>query len=158
MVVAGLFVGWIGKRLGNNNALLVGSASVVASLLLLAFATDVSLIYASNFVRGCSQVVIFASSYAIASGLIPPERRAKLFAVFNATFFLSWGIAGTLIVGPLIDMLIAFGYAEVFSYQMAFVVAAVMTSIGILIQEVLSMVCRTPAHSHKPHKSRWLRK
>ena len=64
---------------------------------------------------------------------MPPKLRAKLFAVYNTTFFLSWGIPGSLITGPLIDFLINNGRGEVFAYQMAFLVGALMCLIGILI-------------------------
>jgi hypothetical protein len=70
--------------------------------------------------------------HAVASVLIPPKKHAKLFSIFNATYFLSWGIAGTFIAGPITDMLLAYGASEVFPYQMAFVSSAIMTLIGFL--------------------------
>jgi MFS family permease len=112
----------------------------VGSLLLLATANNLTLIYISNFLRGCSEVVVLASSYAFASMLIPPEKRAKLFSIFNATFFLSWGIAGTFIAGPITDILMAYGASEVFSYKMAFVSSAIMTLIGFFIQGFLLFI------------------
>jgi len=90
--------------------------------------------------RGWSEVMILASSYAFASILIPPEKRAKFFAIFNATYFLSWGIPGTFIAGPITDLLLAHRASEVFSYQMAFVSAAIMTLIGFFIQGFLVFV------------------
>jgi MFS family permease len=115
----------------------LGTALAVGSLFLLAIAGNLGLIYISNFLRGCSEVMILASSYAFASILIPPEKRAKLFSIFNATYFLSWGIPGTFIAGPITDILLACGASEVFSYQMAFVAAAIMTIIGFIIQGFL---------------------
>jgi MFS family permease len=138
MIVTGLIAGWIGRKIGNGNSLLLGTAMAIGSLILLAVTGDLGLIYLSNFLRGCSDVIILASSYAFASVLIPPEKRAKLFGIFNATYFLSWGIAGTFIAGPITDMLMVYGASEVFSYQMAFVAAAVMTLIGFIIQVFLS--------------------
>ena len=133
MVITGLISGWLGKRLGNGNALILGAAVSVAGLILLASADTLSLVYVSNLLRGVSEVIILASSYAYASILIPPENRAKLFGMFNATFFLSWGIAGTLVAGPIIDVMIASGAPEVLSYRVSFMAAAAMTSVGILI-------------------------
>ena len=72
------------------------------------------------------------SSYSFVSILIPPEKRGKLFAIFNATYFLSWGLAGTLIAGPIVDWLLIIGKPEVFSYQMSFIAAAGMTFIGLV--------------------------
>ncbi|MFC1829427.1 MFS transporter [Thermodesulfobacteriota bacterium] len=137
MIVAGLLVGWLGRKMGNGNSLLIGTVMAVVSLLLLATASDLRLIFVSYFFRGFSEGVIFAASYAFASVLIPPEKRARLFGVFNATIFLSWGVGATFIAGPITDLLIASGASEVFSYQMSFVAAAIMTSIGFTIQGVL---------------------
>ncbi len=140
MILTGLIAGWIGRKIGNGNSLLLGTAMAIGSLILLAVTGDLGVIYISNFLRGCSEVIVLASSYAFASVLIPPERRAKLFGIFNATYFLSWGIAGTFIAGPITDILMVYGASEVFSYQMAFVAAAVMALIGFIIQVFLSYV------------------
>lgn len=140
MILTGLIAGWIGRKIGNGNSLLLGAALAVGSLFLLATAGNLGLIYISNFLRGCSEVIVLASSYAFASVLIPPEKRATLFSIFNATYFLSWGIAGTFIAGPITDILLACGASEVFSYQMAFVSSAIMTLIGFIIQGVLLFV------------------
>jgi MFS family permease len=140
MILTGVLAGWVGRKIGDGNSLLLGSALAVGSLLILATAGNLGLIYVSNFLRGCSEVVVLASSYAFASVLIPPEKRAKFFSIFNATYFLSWGIAGTFIAGPITDILLAYGASEVFSYQMAFVSAAIMTIIGIIIQGFLLLV------------------
>jgi MFS family permease len=140
MILTGLIAGWIGRKIGDGNSLLLGAALAVGSLFLLATAGNLGLIYISNFLRGCSEVIVLASSYAFASVLIPPEKRAKLFSIFNATYFLSWGIAGTFIAGPITDILLACGASEVFSYQMAFVSSAIMTLIGFIIQGVLLFV------------------
>lgn len=137
MILTGLVAGWVGKKIGDGNSLLLGTALAVGSLLLLATANNLALIYISNFLRGCSEVIVLASSYAFASVLIPPEKRARLFGIFNATFFLSWGISATFIAGPITDILMAYGASEVFSYQMAFVSSAIMTLIGFFIQGFL---------------------
>lgn len=140
MIITGIVAGWVGKKIGDGNSLMFGTALAVGSLILLAAADNLTLIYISNFLRGCSEVIVLASSYAFASVLIPPEKRARLFGIFNATFFLSWGIAGTFIAGPITDMLMAYGAPEVFSYQMAFVSSAIITLIGFFIQGFLLFV------------------
>lgn len=137
IIMMGLVAGWIGKRIGDGKSLLFGTAIAMISLLLFAMAMELKLIYLSNFLRGCSDVIIVASSYAFASVLIPAEKRARRFSLFNATLFLSWGLAGTLITGPLIDLLIASGTTPIFAYQMAFVAAVFMTGMGFIIQGVI---------------------
>jgi MFS family permease len=140
MILTGFIAGWVGRKIGDGNSLLLGAALAVVSLFLLAIARNLGLIYISNFLRGWSEVMILASSYAFASILIPTEKRAKFFGIFNATYFLSWGIPATFIAGPITDLLLAYGASEVFSYQMAFVSAAIMTLIGFFIQGFLLVV------------------
>ncbi|MFX0064298.1 MAG: MFS transporter [Candidatus Hermodarchaeota archaeon] len=137
IIIMGFGVGWIGRRIGNGKTVLLGAGLAMIGLLLFAIADNLILIFIGNFFRGCSQVIVIASSYAFASVLIPPKNRARLFAVFNATFFLSWGLAGTFIAGPLIDILLFTGYSEVFAYQMAFLAALGITFVGFLIHGVL---------------------
>ncbi len=153
IILIGLIAGWIGRRIGDGNALLLGAAMAIGSLALLAATNRLTLIYISNFFRGCSEVVILASSYAFAAALIPPEKRAKLFGVFNATYFLSWGVGATLIAGPITDGLIAYGVSEVFSYRMAFVSAALLTLIGLGFQGYLGIVY-IPKHSKSSASAR----
>ena len=118
-----------------NDALLLGAGICIGLLYLLGFvfAHDLTLLFVANFLGGVSDVVIMASSYSYASRLIPPERRGKQFALFNATFFLSWGVAGTLIAGPIVDLLVRTGASQVFSYQMSFLSAACLVVIGAIL-------------------------
>ena len=109
----------------------------ILALLLLAKTTWLPLIYFCSFMRGFADVIIMATSYTMASVLIPPEKRGRLFALFNATFFLSWGLAGTFIAGPIVDLLIQKNVSEAAAYQVSFVVAAGITFMGLLIQGVL---------------------
>jgi MFS family permease len=140
MILTGLIAGWIGRKIGDGNSLMFGTAIAIGALIIIAVTDNLVLIYISNFLRGCSEVIILASSYAFASMLIPPEKRAKLFGVFNATYFLSWGFAGTIIAGPITDILLGYGKSEVFSYQMSFLSAAIMTLIGFIIHGFLMFV------------------
>ncbi|MFW9904989.1 MAG: MFS transporter [Candidatus Thorarchaeota archaeon] len=133
IIIFGLFVGEIGHRLGNRNTILIGAGMAIIALILFAFSTDLFLVFIASFLRGSAQVVIMASSYAFASGLIAPKDRGRLFGVFNASFFLSWGLAGTIIAGPIIDFLLVLGAVEIIAYRVAFLVATGVTFIGILI-------------------------
>jgi MFS family permease len=89
------------------------------------------------FLRGVGDAIIMAAAYTFASVLIPPHLRGRLFAWFNGTFFLSFGVAGTLIAGPIVDGLISAGYAQSWAYRLSFAVAAGLTIIGLLIQAAL---------------------
>lgn len=105
----------------------------IISLVLLAISTDLSLIFIASFLRGSAQVIIIASTYVFASGLITPKERAKLFGLFNASFFLNWGLAGTIIAGPITDYLLILGVSEVLAHRTAFLAATFVTFIGVLL-------------------------
>ena len=137
IVVFGWIAGWICLRLGNSIALIVGTAAAIAGLTLLAVSTALPLIYLGCFMRGVGDAVIMAAAYTYASILIPPQKRARLFAWFNGTYFLSFGLAATLISGPIVDGLITAGQPETLAYQASFAAAAVLTTIGLLIQAAL---------------------
>lgn len=134
MVVTGFLTGWITNRTGDEKALLIGTFAAIISLVIIATSMDIRLIYCSNFIRGFSEVLILSASYAVAAARIPPAYRGRLFAYFNATFFLSWGLAGTFIAGPIVDYLRLNGYSEVSAYQSAFFAAALLTTAGIILQ------------------------
>jgi len=131
--IVGFFVTRLSNRLTDEILLLVGTAIAILYLLGFALAENLSLIFICDFLSGASDVIISASSYSYASRLIPPEKRGKQFALFNATFFLSWGIPGTFIAGPLVDQLIRSGATQIFSYKISFVTASILVIVGALI-------------------------
>lgn len=133
IVLIGLLVGRIGLRLGNGNTILLGAIISIFSLILLVFSTELSFIFLASFLRGSAQVIIMASSYAFASRLIVAKDRAKLFGLFNASFFLSWGLAGTLIAGPITDFLLISGVTKVVAYRIAFLTGTLITFIGVIL-------------------------
>jgi len=133
VLLIGFTAGVLSKKFGHARTLIIGTGIAILALVITALTTSISLIFLGSFFIGTGEVIIYASSYAIASDLIPAKIRAKLFGVYNTTFFLSWGLACTLISGPIIDFLIISGFNEVFSYQVAFLVGALICGIGLLI-------------------------
>lgn len=133
MIIGGFFTGWCSRHLGDINTLLASAVMALAALIIFAYTGSLAMIMVSNFLRGISEVAIMAASYTVASALIPPKRRARLFAIFNATFFLSWGLAGTLITAPVADILMSLGRPEQYAYRMSFAASAGVTLVGILI-------------------------
>jgi MFS family permease len=146
MILTGLVSGWLGRRLGNGPALIVGSGVAVAAIGFYALTDSLVLVFGINFLRGVSEVIILATSYAFSSVLIPPVKRARYFGLFNATFFLSWGVAGTLIAGPVTDVMIGRGAPEVLAYRLAFVSASVLTLLGVIILGGLLWSMRAKGH------------
>jgi len=133
VLTIGLTAGLLSKKLGYSKTLIFGTIFAIIALIITALSSNLFLIFVGSFLIGTSDVIIRATSYTIASKLIPAKIRAKLFGVYNTTFFLSWGLACTLITGPVIDLLILNGFGELFAYQIAFIVGAVITGIGLLI-------------------------
>ncbi len=133
IVIFGIVSGWMARRTGNPGYLMTASIAALISLLILGIADSLFLISIASFLMGFSEVAILASSYELASQLIPPLERGRLFSVFNATLFLSWGMAGTFIAGPITDILIASGRAETYAYKVSFNVAAGITLAGIIL-------------------------
>ncbi|NNF98590.1 MAG: MFS transporter [Desulfobacteraceae bacterium] len=137
MVLSGLIAGRLAAKIGDATVLMTGTICAVVSLVIIGITFNMPMIYFSNFIRGVSEVVISASAYTFASRLIPPEKRGRLFGMFNATFFLSWGVGATLFTAPIIDIMILKGYTQVFSYQVAFLSAAVLTMAGLGVLAVV---------------------
>ncbi|MFX1361770.1 MAG: MFS transporter, partial [Promethearchaeota archaeon] len=133
VLTIGLIAGLLSKKLGYSKTLVFGTISAIVALLITALSSNLFLIFVGSFLIGTSDVIIKATSYTIASKLIPTKIRGRLFGVYNTTFFLSWGLACTLITGPVIDLLIFNGFGEIFAYQIAFIVGALITGIGLLI-------------------------
>lgn len=140
MILAGLTVGSLVLRVGNGSAVLIGASLSIAYLLIFMTTSHLGLIYFASFLKGCGDSIIVAASYAFASVLIPPEQRGRRFGFFNATFFLSWGLAGTLIAGPLVDILIGRGLSMETAYRWSYFAAMVMTVAGVVLLAALVFI------------------
>jgi MFS family permease len=132
VLTLGFLAGSLSKKFGHSRALILGVSLTIFALIITGLTDNLILLFVGSFFIGTGEVIIYAASYAIASNLIPSKVRAKLFGVYNTTFFLSWGLAGTFISGPLIDLLLISGFGEVMSYQAAFIVGAIITGIGLV--------------------------
>lgn len=133
ILLGGLIVVPLARRIRDETLLVVGAVVGIGYLLGFAVAKILHLLFLSNFLGGFSDVMIRAASYTYASRLIPAEYRGRQFALYNATFFLSWGVGATLIAGPIVDLLIRSGAGQVFSYQMSFLSAATLVLIGLIV-------------------------
>jgi MFS family permease len=134
IVGLGWIAGRICRKIGTSVTLLAATTSAAVALIILSSSGRLSLIYLASFLRGAADVAILASAYELASVFIPPLQRARRFAWFNATFFLSWGLPGTFVVGPLVDFLIARDYLESVAYRVSFGLAAGLVVAGLMIQ------------------------
>jgi MFS family permease len=131
-IAVGLLVGRFARRFADSTLLQIGAVIGALSLLGYAAADTLAPIFASDFLAGAAHVIILASSYTYASRLIPPAHRGRQFALYNSTLFLSWGIAGTLVAGPIVDSMIRSGATQVFAYRMSFIAGAALIGAGML--------------------------
>ncbi|MBA7572615.1 Multidrug resistance protein MdtG [subsurface metagenome] len=132
-IIIGLIAGKLSKSIGLRKTLIVSSFLAVVYLLIFGLVPSLGFMYVGRFIWGAVDVLVMTSSYALASLLIPQERRGRLFGVYNASFFLSWGVGSTFIIGPLIDRLMANGIPENEAYKFGFLASAVITIVGIIM-------------------------
>ena len=146
IIITGIIIGYLGRRAGIERTLILGSILSIMAILIIALANQLVLIFFGNFIRGAADVIVSTTSYAFVSRIIASKQRARFFGVYNATFFLSWGLAGTIVSGPIIDYLISIGTSSVISYQTAFVAASTLICIGLVLFLCLLLIQkRTPS-------------
>ncbi|MFW9963966.1 MAG: MFS transporter [Candidatus Sifarchaeia archaeon] len=132
-MLAGLVVGSIVAKADDNKVMIFGVILSIAGISWLIVTPSFALALLASFLIGSSQVVIQSSSYSIVARMAPEEYRGRLFAYYNATFFLSWGIAATLVAGPVADLLIAGGLSNADAYRGSFMSALALIAIGIVV-------------------------
>jgi len=147
LIIVGFFLGALGRRLGIGRLLTLGAVMGIVSLVVLVLAPCVEIILVAALFKGLSDGCIASSSYAYASTLIPPEKRGRYFALYNATFFLSWGLAATFVTGPLIDSLIVSGAGAVMAYKAGFASGAGLVSLGLMLLVALFVVSKHSART-----------
>jgi MFS family permease len=140
IIVFGLLAGRIGKRIGDGPAICMGAVIAMVYLFIFSFTNDLKMIFLASLFRGMADVIIIAASYAFASRLIPAYRRARLFSLFNATLFLSWGVSGTLIAGPIVDIMLHNGINPVIAYRAAYIAGLAMVIIGLFTLSIIVFV------------------
>ena len=132
-MLSGLLIGSVIAKSDDNKVMMVGIILSVAAISWLIFTPSFALAIIASFLIGASHVIIESSSYSIVANMAPEEYRGRLFAYYNATFFLSWGIAATLVAGPIADVLIGHGLTNADAYRGSFIAAIILIAIGIII-------------------------
>lgn len=132
-MIAGVLMGSFISKADDNKVMLVGTGLAIVGIGWLIYAPSLLLVNISAFLIGASQVVIQASSYAIVARITPENYRGRLFAYYNATFFLSWGIAATLVTGPVADILIASSLSYADAYRGSFATAILLILLGVVV-------------------------
>jgi MFS family permease len=132
-IVASLLAGFIADRVGRRNALGLGFALAAVTPILYIFAQNVVQMMFINSLSGVSSALVTVVGYLVASDIIPAERRGRLFGQCNAFTYMSFGLAGTFLGGPIADYLIGTGSTQANAYIATFQVASIVSVIGTII-------------------------
>ncbi|MHA1685314.1 MAG: MFS transporter [Candidatus Heimdallarchaeaceae archaeon] len=132
VILGGLVVGKLVSRFSDDKILIASMSTAFLVTLALPFLPSLPFFFLYAFIFGIVRVLTQTTSYSIVAKIIPLKRRGKLMAYYNATFYLAWGLGGTLITGPVADVIIRNGYPDFFAYEITFFVAALVVLIGIL--------------------------
>lgn len=132
-IVTSLLAGSLADKIGRKNALSLGLALTVVTPLLYLLAQNATQMIIFNSLSGVSAAFITVVGYLVASDLIPEHARGRLFGQYNAVSYISFGIAGTFVGGPISDYLIATGATEAAAYTTAFQAAAAISLIGAIL-------------------------
>jgi len=132
-IIASLLAGPLADKIGRKIAFGIGLSLTVVTPILYIFAQNVVQMIVINSLSGVSMAFMSVVGYLLASDLIPAEYRGRLFGKYNAVTTISFGIAGTLVGGPVADYLINTGAAQAAAYTTAFQVASAISLIGVIM-------------------------
>ncbi|MBD3407552.1 MAG: MFS transporter [Candidatus Lokiarchaeota archaeon] len=132
-MIAGVLMGSVVSKANDNRVMSFGVLLSIFGIGWLMLTPTFLLSIIASFLIGASHVVIESSSYSIVAKMAPEAYRGRLFAYYNATFFLSWGIAATLVAGPVADILISTGLSNANAYRGSFVAAILLILIGVFV-------------------------
>lgn len=137
IIFGGAITPFLVKKIGDWK-LFLGSA-FIAIFCLIGF-VNTSLFFVA-FIIGSTlwiaHVTIESTSYGIVSSIIPANVRGKYFGYYNTVFFLSWGIGGTFLTGPIADYYISNGTNKALAYSYSFYAASLLVIIGLIIGIIL---------------------
>jgi len=132
-IIFSLLAGPLADKVGRKRALSIGFALSVITPVLYIFAQNAVQMIIINSLRGTSMAIVTVVGYLMASDLIPAKRRGRLFGQYNAVTSVSFGIAGTVIGGPIADYMIATGASSAAAYVATFQAASMISLVGMIV-------------------------
>ncbi len=138
MILGGFVIGILCKISNEKIMFLISTILVFIGIITLPIITlslDPSLWFLLFYLitRGLTDVWIQTTSFMMVSKIVPIEHRGKYLSYYNVTFFIAYGLGGTLIIAPIADWMISRGYADFQAYNVGFLVAAGLVGLSILI-------------------------
>jgi len=132
-IIFSLLAGPLADKIGRKNALSIGFALSAITPVLYIFAQNALQMIIINSLSGVSIAIVTVVGYLMASDLIPAKRRGRLFGQYNAVTSVSFGIAGTVIGGPIADYVIATGATNAAAYVATFQAASIISLVGMIM-------------------------
>jgi MFS family permease len=132
-IIFSLLAGPLADKIGRKNALSLGFALSIVTPVLYIFAQNALQMIIINSLSGISMAIVTVVGYLMASDLIPAKSRGRLFGQYNAATSVSFGIAGTVIGGPIADYMIATGATNAAAYIATFQAASMISLIGMIM-------------------------
>ncbi len=130
-LIAGPILGQISDRIGRRPVLLISQAGTLAGFLLLAFSTQIWMVFLSRAIDGATAGNL-SIAQAYISDVTKPENRAKAFALIGVAFGFGF------LVGPAIA-----GFLAHYGYHAPIFVASALSLTSILCTFFLLPKCET---------------
>ncbi|MFW9779444.1 MAG: MFS transporter [Candidatus Heimdallarchaeota archaeon] len=132
-IIGGIFLGIVSYRIKDTKILLFGIVIGSLALFWLPFAPNYNIALVTPGLYGLSFVLGRSASYSVVAKIIPPDFRGRLFGYYNSVFFLSWGLGGTVLGGPVADYFISRGYSAAEAYRVSFFAAGGLVIFGLIM-------------------------
>ena len=123
MIVAGLVIGFLAKKFGDGKMLLAGFILAFLGTMALPFAPHIVFIFIYMAMRGFTRVWVQTTAYSMVNRVVPLEVRGKMMGYYNATFYLSWGLGGTILTGPIADAIVGSNLTVILIYTVLGIIA-----------------------------------
>ncbi len=123
MIIAGLVIGFLAKKFGDGKMLLAGFILAFIGTMALPFAPHIVFVFIYMATRGFTRVWVQTTAYSMVNRVIPLEKRGKMMGYYNATFFLSWGLGGTILTGPIADAIVGSNLIVILTYTILGIIA-----------------------------------
>lgn len=121
------------NKLGLKWSFLLSAGITVTTIPALAVVPAFELYLLVILIQGGFQNASTQISYLIASEIIPKESRGRLFGYYNGLSFLTFGLGGIVVTGPVIDLVVILGSPQALAFQLAFLSAFAWVFVGILL-------------------------
>ena len=141
MIIGGLAIGYLTSKYGDAKMLLVGFLLAFIGTILLPIIPSVTpfmfIFYIYMALKGTSRVWIQTTAYSMVNRVVPLEKRGKMMGYYNAAFYLSWGLGGTLITGPIADAIVNSNFVIMMIY-----VIFILFVLGLIISMLINKIVK----------------